>query len=382
MNLTKSFIGWVKLIFINIIIFCMLLMLIECTAGLGRVVLGKDFKFNIVEFFAFKGFQNPSHPCNEMKTDVILSLVHNHEDKCIPKGGKVLGEYVVYDANKNAEDVILTLGGSTTSGFYQFISNGETWPKILAEKSGSKFKINNGGIGGYSSTQELYKFIKDGPRIKNLIYVISLSGINDIPNIHGVETTRAPLYPFMTVNQFNMNKNQKWIDRRQTDLLNAFIPNLMSLFQKISNTDNHIQKISNFNELDFKSISSFERWQKNIERTYELVKLEGGNYLVFLQPTLGLEGVQSEPTANTNDAMLFDRIDNLFSGNYLKIIRNHYKELKKICATLDYCIDISNIAPPTGNMYIDPRHHNENGNKVIANKIWSVIKEHNKNNKN
>ena len=112
------------------------------------------------------------------------------------------------------------------------------------------------------------------------------------------------------------------------------------------------------------------------------MKLEGGNYLVFLQPTLGLEGVQSEPTANTNDAFLFEGIDNLFSGNYLNIIRNHYRELKKICAALDYCVDISNIAPPIGNMYNDPRHHNENGNKVIANKIWYVIKEDIRKNKN
>ena len=359
----------------------MLLMLIECAAGVGRIALGKNFKFNIVEFFALKGFENPSHPCNEMKTDVILSLVPNHEDKCFPKGGKVLGEYVVYDANKNAENVILTLGGSTTSGFYQYISNGETWPKILADNAGSEFKIYNGGIGGYSSTQELYKFIKDGPRIKDISYVISLSGINDMPNLHGFETARAPFYPFMTVNQFNMNNNQKWIDSRQADILDTFIPNLMSFFKKISNIDNKIKK-SNFNELNFKSLSSSERWQKNIERTYELVKLEGGNYLVFLQPTLGLEGVQSEPTANTNDAFLFEGIDNLFSGNYLNIIRNHYRELKKICAALDYCVDISNIAPPIGNMYNDPRHHNENGNKVIANKIWYVIKEDIRKNKN
>ena len=374
--------SWIKLISINLLIFVILLILIEGTSGLGRVILGKNFKFNIVESFTSKEFEGPSHPCNKMKTDVILSLVHDHGNECLPKSGKVVGEYVVYNVNKNDEKVILTLGGSTTSGFYQFISKGETWPKILAEKAGKEFKIYNGGVGGYSSTQELYKFIKDGARIRNLSYVISLSGINDIPDLHGRESIRAPHFPFMTINQFRMNQNQKWIDTRQNSYLDFFIPNLMSLVQRISTLEEGKEQNSNFDELNLKSIDTSERWQKNIERIHALVKLEGSNYFVFLQPTLGLEGVQSQPTVDTNDAILFDGIDNLFSGNYLNIIRNHYKELKKRCALLSYCIDISDIAPPTGDMYNDPRHHNENGNQVIAQKIWSVIKEHSNKNYN
>ena len=40
------------------------------------------------------------------------------------------------------------------------------------------------------------------------------------------------------------------------------------------------------------------------------------------------------------------------------------KDIKK------FCYDISEIAPPIGNFYSDIRHHNENGNKIIAENIF------------
>ena len=374
MNLTNLNFKWIKIIFINILVFIALLVFIEGMAGVGRIILGKYFRIPIIPLFTVSGLDNPSHPCNEKKTDVTLNLAPNHGDKCFPKAGEAIGEYVVYNANKNAEKVILTLGGSTTSGFYQHLSNGETWPKILADRTKNDFKIYNGGVGAYGSLQELYKVIKDGPRIKNLSYVIRLNGINDTPGFHGYENKRAPLFPFLTENQFRMNESQKWIDSRQRNYIELFIPNLFSLIQRLSRLDSFKEKHNESKELDFKSISSADRWQKNVERINSLVKLEGANYFVFLQPTLGIEGLQSHPLPNSPDAILFEKTDSLFSGNYLNIIRSHYKELKKRCALLSYCIDISNIALPKGNVYNDPRHHNEYGNIIIADKIWDVIK--------
>ena len=47
--------------------------------------------------------------------------------------------------------------------------------------------------------------------------------------------------------------------------------------------------------------------------------------------------------------------------------------MREICNSLDFCYDISDIAPPIGNNYHDPRHHNKFGNEIIANKIFSII---------
>ena len=40
---------------------------------------------------------------------------------------------------------------------------------------------------------------------------------------------------------------------------------------------------------------------------------------------------------------------------------------------LEFCIDISDIAPPSGDVYFDARHHNAKGNKIIANEIHETL---------
>ena len=56
-------------------------------------------------------------------------------------------------------------------------------------------------------------------------------------------------------------------------------------------------------------------------------------------------------------------------------IRKLYSQLKRHCATLNYCFDISDEVPPTGNMYKDYRHHNSNGNKLLSQIITNIIVE-------
>ena len=112
-----------------------------------------------------------------------------------------------------------------------------------------------------------------------------------------------------------------------------------------------------------------ERWEINVKRMNALVKLEGASYLVFLQPTMGIDGPQSYPAPNSRDQILFNRKDKLYFENINKL----YKELKMRCSKLDFCVDISDIAPPSGDVYFDARHHNAKGNKIIANEIFKYI---------
>jgi len=92
-------------------------------------------------------------------------------------------------------------------------------------------------------------------------------------------------------------------------------------------------------------------------------------YLVFLQPTMGLSGIQSEVPSGTSDATIFQSIPR----EYQHDINELYVQLRAICSRLDFCIDISNVAYPTGSLYTDYRHHNKNGNKIIAETIWKQV---------
>ena len=72
---------------------------------------------------------------------------------------------------------------------------------------------------------------------------------------------------------------------------------------------------------------------------------------------------------NSNDEKIFKTLDK----NYIKELNNFYDKAKIICAKLDFCFDLSEIAPPTGNNYSDIRHHNANGNKIIADILFNTI---------
>ena len=58
---------------------------------------------------------------------------------------------------------------------------------------------------------------------------------------------------------------------------------------------------------------------------------------------------------------------------YITYLRVFYAKLIARCNQLSFCFDITNIAPPLGNNYNDPRHHNHNGNAMIAEAIYKVI---------
>ncbi len=364
--------GRLKIAAVNLAVFIAILIGLELLAGFGRFFSSKDI---MIPFSTTTNHDDPSHPCIQMKTDVLLDHVHNTNGNCHPVAGMVQGEYVVYNASNIKKPILVTLGGSTTSGFYQHVSSGETYPKILAEYAKDDFFILNGGVGGYSSLQEFYKFARDGAKIEDLKLVVSLNGINEVANYYGENSIRAKHYPFLTNIQYSMNLQQQWIDQRVSiNFFQRVFPNLFEYIQAISlkkkqQGPNLALEDSTFGTIQSRSVGAADRWEKNVRRLNQLVRIEGAEYMVFLQPTLGLEGPQSSPPPNSSDAKLLMKAH----SDYLIEINELYKELKERCRQLSFCYDISDKVPPTGEMYNDLRHHNAKGNALLANEIWTAI---------
>ena len=364
--------SWIKVISFNLALFFTILFSIEVTSGISRLLIGKKF-LPLLSKLQPSGF-DPGHPCLRMKTDVLLDHVPDHENECIIRNGVVEGDYVSYEYASIDKPKILTLGGSTTSGFYQHISNGETYPKVLAELVSDTHFLLNGGVGGYSSLQEFFKFARDGSRIPQLDTVVSLNGINDIPGYQGHEAIRAHQYPFMTSIQYAMNKKQAWIDQRIVDNIfessakNLF-PNLRSLFVHLNNRRLEVEATKLGTDTKFDAIMAADRWETNVKRLNALTELQNARYFTFLQPTMGLRGVQSNPSAMSNDALIFRQLDT----SYINDLRMFYAELIQRCSKLSFCYDLTDVAPPLGANYNDPRHHNANGNTIIANAIFEII---------
>jgi len=358
---------------INILILLVLIFTIELAAMTARFLMNKE----VFTPFSGTGFlidaeaiDSPIHPCNRMKTHTILDHVSDHREECKIKGGIINGEYVSYSNDKSTDPIILTLGGSTTSGYYQYISEGETWPKILSEIT-DNFQIINGGVGGYSSLQELNKFILDGPRFKGeLKYVISLNGINDLSDNEEIQAKIGMNHPFMTEKQALMNSNQVWVNIKMKTLLShieTIIPNSYSMYLYL--TRPKIVKEIKANSL-FKPLSVVDIWESNIKKMNLLVSALGAKYVVFLQPTMGLSHVENVTIPGSNDDLLLRSLPT----NYRSKLNSFYKDALKRCEKLDFCIDLTSVAPPYDNLYYDPRHHNANGNRIIAEEIKKRIK--------
>jgi hypothetical protein len=371
-----------------VILFVFAVLIEVVTAGLryttGRVVLRPD-----VDYLFGRLSPNVSsqfHPCNRMKTDVLLGHVHDTSSgQCDVKGGTaLLDEYVVY-ADPESSDFfvpgsipktpqLLTLGGSTTDGFYQDISLGETWPKILSEMLEGKLTVINGGVGGYGSLQELNKFVRDGPRFANLEYVVSFNGINDMPGYPsgtpGEELLRSLDSPFLTNVQNQMNRQQRFVDQSHrvsfSSAMNFLLPNI---YHSISGISYRILQPMTPKDTLFRPLDAGERWEINVRRLNAMVSLVGAQHILILQPTMGASPAQSTAPLGSADASLLSKI----SDRDLFKTRQHYDDLRARCKTLVFCHDLTDIAPPRGNHYNDSRHHSALGNRVIAEKIRDII---------
>jgi len=222
----------VKIISINILIFFLITLVIEL---ISYSVL-KFYKKNPTSFLIKTNLEAKKHlddPCQKMMTHPFLNHIHDHNNMCNIKGGKASGEFVFYfddSVDTSTSKFLVTLGGSTTDGFYNHISSGETWPFHLSnitKKNDKNLKIINGGTGGYSSTQELLKLVlKVGNLDLNIKYVISLNGINDI---EGYRTNALILdhFPYFTTDILEMFNQDRWKIYNKVNI--DILPNSMLL---------------------------------------------------------------------------------------------------------------------------------------------------------
>ena len=370
-----------KITILNIIIFLSLVIVLETSFKILRKIIGKTDVGWMYRTTSETNNILEEHPCVRMETHPVFGHVPDHKGECEILGGYSNGPFVQY--SNNNLDAIIVLGGSTTSGFYQHYANGQTWPYLLSnslKKQNLNYQVINGGHGGYNSSHELLQLVLNVRRLdENIKLVISLNGINDMR----IDNERN-YFLHGRVNE--MYESQFWINQSQYP---RYLPNILSVVRYFTPEIEYKPKLGkrskNILEKRIK-MSESERWKSNIESMHAISASMGAKYLVFLQPTMGLEGIQSKlpEDLNSEDAKMLKvlladdgvGIEGYYTG-YRKDLNKAFKEFKKVCKLIEYCIDITNIATPDGNNYSNPRHHNEFGNKIIAESIFETLKEKN-----
>lgn len=148
------------------------LILVNGDAKEARKLAGKLGALGMCEGREYTYLHSPAYRGRNLSINEALDLNLGYTymmDKRHP-GFQVLG------MDKESDYRIVLLGGSTTDGWlYEF----KSWADFLYEKCiGYHVTIFNGGISGYTSTQELVKLLRDGITL-NPDMIILYDGVND-----------------------------------------------------------------------------------------------------------------------------------------------------------------------------------------------------------
>ena len=345
----------------------------EVSFYFGRKALNKN---SVGLFYTNSYTTKLGDDCNEFISHPFYGQVHTNNN-CDIRGGYSDGPFVFYDNFDESLPSILLLGGSTTDGVFQHVSDGYTWAYSLNELFKEKeisYNIINGGVGAYNSQNELLKLLVDGRKLKNVTAIISLNGINDIENYNNLPKSIYSKFPFFSKKVFEMFYYEKYIDQRNYHLFN-YLPNIQSFIKHLIGIDNTFKEDNDFfksiNSSAFKEFNSTENWDYSVSTMNFIANYMGSDYFVFLQPTMGLVDCQIPRNINTKDYKIFE--DDM-TEEYSTEINLLYTSLREKCLKAEFCHDISCVAKPDGNNYSDIRHHNKNGNEIIAQKVYDIIK--------
>lgn len=257
-----------------------------------------------------------------------LNLGHTSETNYIP------GIYL--HGKENITDVkIAVLGGSTTEEErYPF----KSWAKIMFEKYCQKnVTLYNGGIAGYTSSQELIKLFRDILCI-NPDMIVVYDGYNDVC------FNNSRLHFRWLYNLLEYAKDAVYehgvLDQRVRE----------GIFTGGINSENVIGK-----------------WLINIESMCGIAQMQHIRFHSFMQPMLVSQKIHTKHGIALHkvcDAHLkHEDIQNM------RLFRQRGKEIEE---THPYIHDLSDIFDEK-DVYMDSCHVWESGNEIIADSIWKII---------
>lgn len=257
--------------------------------------------------------------------------------------------FAIY-GERNAEILIVTLGGSTTDATF---GNLMSWSEILYQKlrnAGISVCIYCGGMCTYTSSQELVKLIRDVVPLKPDI-VISLSGYNNISE----------------TDQRLAEGETPFTRKYQADLVKGAIK------KKIKNTAQlgvYIDKIG-CGLKNSKSIASY--WVDDMRMMHAICKEFGILFYGFLQPSIWTGNYIQNSKMDMEELIMVGADDLLSNREIYWNYRENQQQIQNLIHNIDYIEDLSNLFDGDENIFMDSIHVFEKGNKKIGNQIYRVI---------
>lgn len=243
--------------------------------------------------------------------------------------------------------IILTLGGSTTDP----LNYSSSWPEELASilvNEQIPGTVINGGVGGYSTSQELLKLIRDGIELDPDL-VITYNGVNDRDGY-------GPL-PHPMVHKYQREVLRGLSEKRPS----PFLPNTVSLFLSFGNQDKN--KIRYTLGTETKK-NRGEWYARNHLLMNAVAQAENIKYLGVLQPNAYV--------GNYEWADVFEREGR--SEKYKAQIRSLYQQVENLPASVGYVHSFIDIFNGIVGVYTkDGIHNTEKGFLIIAEAMLDLI---------
>lgn len=231
--------------------------------------------------------------------------------------------------DKDSKLKIVVLGGST-SDYSQYGIH--SWPHFLTEliekKQGVMPCIYNGAVSGYLACQEMLKCIREVIDLKPAI-VISYSGVNDA--FEGKK-------PNVLVNDY--------LDRMWKDLCKNIDINITSGMGSEK--------------------TALDRWIFNMKVMHGVCSEFNIDFFSFLQPMM----TSGNYVLSQNDVIY---LQEKLIKQKMEMATTFYYSAEENIKEIEYIYNLSGIFDGHANLYYDWCHCNEEGNRVIAEKIYSIV---------
>jgi lysophospholipase L1-like esterase len=289
--------------------------------------------------------------------DPILGYAHRDNEpmsKPIQTPHEIIPGFVRYGLHTYNKRIVV-LGGSTTDPFLY----GHSWPEELAKLlQAENFEVSvfNGGVGGYSSSQELLKLIRDVFELKPFL-VIVYDGLNDLDNWSPTPWPMVHSYQRNIFNYVAQSSGREF----------PILPNSLTLLQRIMTGRGNPPQPDTVSFGIPTELSAGEYLTRNMEFMYALTQSRHVHFRGFLQPVVGFGNYQM------ND-MDKERLEKR-GPDYLAALQQTYEIATKETRKRDYWIDLTNIFANHQDVFrSDGRHLTQKGNYIIATAILEKIR--------
>jgi lysophospholipase L1-like esterase len=268
----------------------------------------------------------------------------------IKKGYEWRNGFAIYKnpAAPNRRPIILALGGSTTDA----VQYGHSWPEELArllEKKQIAATVINGGVGGYSTNQELVKLIRDGLEFEPDI-IISYSGVNDRGSYGELP------HPF--VHKYQRSLLEGLVDKRP-----SLMPNTLALLDRSTDlVDGGVKGYT----LGVPTTRSYADWYiRNLRLMKAVSKASNADFFGVLQPNAYVGDFPWGAEFEANEGK---------SSEYVAALRAFYNALRSSPEHLAEVHDFTAIFDKHKEAYKkDGVHTTVAGEVLIANHIYDLI---------